>query len=67
MTDQRLIRARDCAAKRFGITRNITYTDSVGLDGVISSNNFIACGYKLFKPETVEAAGWLWWGKKLRS
>jgi hypothetical protein len=62
---QRLIRVRDRAAKRFGLVRNVTYTDSVGLSGTKSSNNLIECGYRLFKPEQEEEPGWLWWFKDI--
>lgn len=63
---RRLIRVMDKLARGLGLAENITYTDSIGVDGIVSSNNFIRCGYRLFKPETNEDPGWLWWKKDLR-
>ena len=45
---RQLIRKRLAWAKSCGVSTVITYTD---LDNVFSSNNLIACGFKLYKPD----------------
>ena len=45
---KRLIRARERGARSLSMDRLITYTDK---HNVVSSNNLIACGYRLYRPE----------------
>lgn len=44
---RRLVRARERAAKARGYTRTVTYTSP---ENVVSSNNLIRFGYKLYTP-----------------
>jgi GNAT superfamily N-acetyltransferase len=45
---RRFVRAREREAKRNGYTRMVTYTSK---ENVVSSNNLIKCGYRLYTPE----------------
>jgi GNAT superfamily N-acetyltransferase len=44
---KRFIRAREKRAKKDGYYRMVTYTS---YDNIVSANNLIACGYKLYVP-----------------
>lgn len=48
----KFIRRREREARKNGVTRLVTYTAPAG---VVSSNNMIKCGYRLYTPE-------VWWG-----
>ena len=49
---RKLIRARERGARGLGLTRLVSYTSK---ENTVSSNNLIACGYKLYTPDS-------WWG-----
>jgi RimJ/RimL family protein N-acetyltransferase len=60
---QRFIKARAQAAKAMGLRRLITYTH---VSNIPSSNNLIACGFRLYEPPKGWAEdGFLYWEKEL--
>lgn len=60
---RRLLRARERGARSLDLTRMISYTDK---DNIHSSNNLIACGYRLYRPEAEWGTpGALYWYRDL--
>ena len=60
---RRLVRARERQIKTVGYKRIVSYTSK---DNIVSGNNLIRCGYKMYKPECEWGApGCVYWKKKL--